>query len=201
MRHYRIPTEIIMDAYTASHRAVADLKAIGELSKRAPVRRSKYLTTLSNRTTVPDQDAAGVASRPLGDGLTFWQYCKPGGESVFDFYLGRGREGPPRVLGKFEGILPTDGYQAYVGVVGPKLVHVGCWAHSRRKFVDAVKVQPEDGDAVKIVARIDALFLVEREASKVRRRRNDWCSGGRTRASGWAGTRKSSPHPVNAGSI
>ena len=29
-----------------------------------------------------------------------------------------------------------------IGVGGPKLVHVGCWAHARRKFVDAVKVNP-----------------------------------------------------------
>jgi transposase len=46
------------------------------------------------------------------------------------------------------------------------LAHVGCWAHARRKFVDAVKVQPKDGDAVKMVVRMDALFLVDREARK-----------------------------------
>jgi Transposase IS66 family len=38
-------------------------------------------------------------------------------------------------------------------------VHVGCWAHARRKFVDAVKVNPQDGEAVKMVTRMDALFL------------------------------------------
>jgi hypothetical protein len=32
-------------------------------------------------------------------------------------------------LEKWEGILQTDGYQAYEGVGGPKMVHVGCWAH------------------------------------------------------------------------
>ena len=82
-----------------------------------------------------------------------WQYGKPGGETVFDFRLGRGREGPQKFLGQWEGILQTDGYQAYDGIGGPKLVHVGCWAHARRKFVDAVKVNPgrcrgrPDGDA------------------------------------------------------
>ena len=48
--------------------------------------------------------------------------------------------------------------------VGPKMVHVGCWAHARRKFVDAVKVNPQDGEAVKMVVRMDALFLVDRNA-------------------------------------
>jgi transposase len=95
-----------------------------------------------------------------------WQYSRPGGETVFDFCLGRSREGPLKFLGNWEGILQTDGYQAYDGVGGPKLVHVGCWAHARRKFVDAVKVCPQDAEAVKMVVRMDALFLVDREARK-----------------------------------
>lgn len=95
-----------------------------------------------------------------------WQYGKPGGETVFDFQLGRGREGPQKFLGAWEGILQTDGYQVYDGVGGPKLVHVGCWAHARRKFVDAVKVNRDDAAAVQMVLRMDALFLVDREARK-----------------------------------
>ncbi len=58
-----------------------------------------------------------------------WQYGKPGGETVFDFCLGRGREGPKKFLEQWEGILQTDGFQAYNGVGGPKLVYAGCWAH------------------------------------------------------------------------
>ena len=37
-----------------------------------------------------------------------WQYGKPGGETVFDFCLGRGREGPQKFLGKWERILQTE---------------------------------------------------------------------------------------------
>jgi len=44
------------------------------------------------------------------------------------------------------------------------LIHVGCWAHARRKFVDAVKVNPQDGAAIAMVTRMDALFLVDRHA-------------------------------------
>ena len=33
--------KITLDAYAASHRAVAELKGIGELAKRVPVRTSK----------------------------------------------------------------------------------------------------------------------------------------------------------------
>jgi hypothetical protein len=95
-----------------------------------------------------------------------WQYGKPGGETVFDFCLGRGREGPKLFLGDWEGILQTDGYQAYDGVGGPKIVLAGCWSHARRKFVDAVKLNPNDAEAVKMVIRMDALFLVDREARR-----------------------------------
>jgi hypothetical protein len=51
-------------------------------------------------------------------------------------------------------------------VGGPKLVHVGCWAHARRKFVDAVKVNGDDVAAVQMVMRMDGLFLVDREARR-----------------------------------
>lgn len=95
-----------------------------------------------------------------------WQYGKPGGETVFDFCLGRGREGPRKFLASWEGILQTDGYSAYDDIGGPKLAHVGCWAHARRKFVDAVKVNPQDGAAIAMVARMDALFLIDRDARR-----------------------------------
>ena len=93
-----------------------------------------------------------------------WQYGTPGGETVFDFQLGRGRDGPAKFLKGWNGILQTDGYQAYDQVGGPGLIHVGCWAHARRKFVDAVKVNPQDGAAIAMVTRMDALFLVDRHA-------------------------------------
>jgi transposase len=38
-----------------------------------------------------------------------WQYGRPGGGVVFDFRLGRGRDGPKEFLEQFEGILQTDG--------------------------------------------------------------------------------------------
>ena len=93
-----------------------------------------------------------------------WQYGRPGGETVFDFQLGRGREGPRKWIGPWEGILQTDGYAVYDRVGGPKIVQVGCWAHARRKFVDAVKVNRQDAEAIAMVTRMDALFLIDREA-------------------------------------
>jgi transposase-like protein len=46
VKEQRIPTKITLDAYAASHRAVADLKGTGELPKRVQVRSRKYLNNV-----------------------------------------------------------------------------------------------------------------------------------------------------------
>jgi transposase len=93
-----------------------------------------------------------------------WQYGSPGGAVVFDFRLGRGREGPKQFLKQFEGILQTDGYAVYDQVGGARVVRAACWAHSRRKFVEAVRLNPGDAMATRTVALIDELFAVDAEA-------------------------------------
>jgi transposase len=142
---------------------------VGELlqpvsaAMRADLLRSSYIQ--ADETVVPVQmhDNRGADHQAY-----LWQYGSlsngRGGETVFDFQLGRGRDGPAKFLKNWNGILQTDGYPAYEQVGGPGLIHVGCWAHARRKFVDAVKVNPKDGPAVAMVTRMDALFLVDRHA-------------------------------------
>jgi transposase len=93
-----------------------------------------------------------------------WQYGTPGGAVAFDFRLGRGRDGPKQFLQRFEGILQTDGYAAYDQVGGVGVVHAACWAHSRRKFVEAARLNPGDAMAAGTVALIDELFAIDGEA-------------------------------------
>jgi transposase len=93
-----------------------------------------------------------------------WQYSHPNGPVVFDFRLGREREGPKRFLGNFAGVLQSDGYGAYDHVGGPKIIHAACWAHARRKFFDAVKLNPQDQTAIRIVAQMDELFAIDARA-------------------------------------
>jgi transposase len=94
-----------------------------------------------------------------------WQYGTPGGATIFDFRMGREREGPARFLDKFEGILQTDGYAAYDrDVGGPKMVHAACWSHSRRKFVDAIKLNKLDAASISIVELMDKLFAIDARA-------------------------------------
>jgi transposase len=95
-----------------------------------------------------------------------WQYSRPGGSVVFDFRLNRGRDGPKRFLGQFEGVLQTDGYTAYDQIGGSRMVHAACWAHARRQFFEAVQLNPRDPAATRIVARMDELFAVDAEARR-----------------------------------
>jgi transposase len=84
--------------------------------------------------------------------------------NVFDFTLDRGRDGPKRFLQDYRQVLLADGYGGYNGVVaGNEITRAGCWAHARRKVIDAEKAAPEI--AREAVALVRALYEVEREAS------------------------------------
>jgi transposase len=93
-----------------------------------------------------------------------WQYGTPGGAAIFEFRMGRGREGPMRFLENFAGILQTDAYAAYDRVGGPKMVHAACWAQSRRRFVEATKLNQQDVASTRIVAQVAELFAIDAQA-------------------------------------
>jgi transposase len=186
---YRQQTILEREAGVDVSRATLDgwVMRVGELLTpvvsvmRRDLLRQSYLQ--ADETTVPVQmhDKRGADHQAY-----LWQYGRPRGETVFDFQLGRGREGPRKFLGEWEGILQTDGYQVYDDVGGPKMVHVGCWAHARRKFVDAVKVNPQDGEAIALVTRMDALFLVDRHAREQRLSMDQRLALRREHADSWA---------------
>jgi transposase len=83
--------------------------------------------------------------------------------NIFDFTLNRGRDGPKYFLKDYNQVLLADGYGGYNGVVaGNGIVRAGCWAHLRRKIIDAEKTAPEIArEAVELVR---ALYVVEKQA-------------------------------------
>ncbi len=85
---------------------------------------------------------------------------------LYDYDPGRGAGVPKRLLEGFKGTLQTDGYDGYNAVVaGNGLTHVGCMAHARRKFSDAVKAQGKkknSGQAHRGLALIQALYQIEK---------------------------------------
>jgi transposase len=99
----------------------------------------------------------------------FWQYSAPTKGVIFDFEMTRGREVPKEFFKNYGGILHTDGYAAYEKDVGNKdVIRACCWAHARRRFIDALKVQTKghvaDSKVERAVALMDGLFAIDREA-------------------------------------
>jgi len=92
---------------------------------------------------------------------------------LYDYDPGRGQAVPLRLLAGFSGYLQTDGYAGYHAVVaGQRLTHVGCMAHARRKFSEAVKAQgkgKKTGKAHQGLALIQTLYRVETEARYLNR--------------------------------
>lgn len=85
---------------------------------------------------------------------------------IYDYDPSRSGEVPVRLLAGYQGYLMTDGYEGYNALVRTEgIEHLVCWAHVRRKFVDAVKVQPKGahGHADVAVALIGKLYGIERE--------------------------------------
>ena len=87
---------------------------------------------------------------------------------LYDYDPGRGAGVPKRLLEGFKGYLQTDGYDAYNAAVAVKgRTHVGCMAHARRKFSEAVKAQGKKksgGNAHRGLALIQKLYRVEKQA-------------------------------------
>ncbi len=89
---------------------------------------------------------------------------------LYDYDPSRGQEVPKRLLDGFKGYLQTDGYDGYNAVVAVNgLTHIGCMAHARRRFSDAVKAQGKNkqrGKAHRGLVLIQKLYRVEKQARK-----------------------------------
>ena len=71
-------------------------------------------------------------------------YVNDRDEVVFDFTLGRGREGQAVFLDDYRGRLQVDAYSGYDEVLPQNgLIAVGCWAHARRRFYQALESEPD----------------------------------------------------------
>ena len=74
----------------------------------------------------------------------FWPIYGDQDEIVFLFAPSRAGPVVRDTLESFEGILVSDGYKVYEKYAATieEVTHAQCWAHTRRKFVDAKKVEP-----------------------------------------------------------
>jgi transposase len=80
---------------------------------------------------------------------------------MFPFAASRAQSVVREALGKFCGILLTDGYVVYdrFAQTVNRLVHAQCWSHTRRHFVEAERAEPTL--AAEALARIGGVYEQE----------------------------------------
>jgi transposase len=94
---------------------------------------------------------------------------------LFDYMPSRGGAVPFRILDGYKGYLQTDGYAGYdKSGARDGVKHVGCLAHARRKFFEAVKAQHkvggdgEKGLAPEALLKIRKLYAIEKAAREAK---------------------------------
>lgn len=101
-----------------------------------------------------------------------WLY-RSGGSApivIYEYQPDRKAEHPKRFLKPFTGYLHADGYEGYHNL--PETITiVGCWAHARRKFDEALKSLPETdregSHALRGKRTCDRLFALERDFAEL----------------------------------
>jgi transposase len=96
-----------------------------------------------------------------------WQYSIPGGLVYFEYQDNRAQAGARAYLKDYGGILQSDGYVVYDCLQGQEQRHAGCFAHVRRKFVEACQAAPKEvpcEPGLAVVASIGELYGIEERA-------------------------------------
>ena len=85
------------------------------------------------------------------------------GDVYFHYDMGsRGGDTARKLIGGYHGTIQTDGYEvyeAYEGAPGKRMI--GCWAHARRKFVEAL--DEDKKHASEALVYIGKLYGIEKE--------------------------------------
>jgi len=127
----------------------------------AQLKETEYIQ--ADETPIPVQSSHKKGATHKG---YHWVYHLPReGIVVFDYQKSRSKSAPEATLKDFSGCLQTDGYAAYDELGKDKaVVHLGCMAHARRKFDQAL-----DNDkkrASYMLEQIQKLYALERKADK-----------------------------------
>lgn len=122
------------------------------LTKRAiellrPIYESQLRNIILSRILAIDETPIKAGKKSKGKLKTayFWPMFGEMLEICFTFSASRSQQHLIDLLGKFKGILLSDGYSAYESYVKKcnEATLAQCWAHTRRKFDEAKKSEPE----------------------------------------------------------
>jgi transposase len=137
------------------------------LAMKADVLESKVIH--SDDTTVPVLEGKERGDRTQKKKakiarLWTWVGDKNHPHTVYSFSPDRKQEWPLGFASSWKGYLQADAYSGYHPLYLRGIKEVACWAHARRKIVEAMETAPETGQAA--LAFIHRLYEVEREAKE-----------------------------------
>jgi len=115
-----------------------------------PIHEAQLTSILDGRTLTMDETPikAGRKGNGAGKGKMkrgyFWPVYGDQDEVSFLFAPTRARSVIEQTLDGFTGVLLTDGYGPYDQYASKTndITHAGCWAHTRRKFIEAESAEP-----------------------------------------------------------
>jgi transposase len=94
---------------------------------------------------------------------------------LYQYRPTRSGQVPKDFIGDYQGYVQTDGYTGYDFLKEKQgIIHVGCWAHSRRKFVEAFNARKSNKSASKqkvgsaeiAINYIRKLYVIEKYADE-----------------------------------
>ena len=140
------------------HNGIAKLEDfIGDVFKKF-VQQAKYLMVDETTELVGVETKEGKAYRRK----YLWAFFAKHMKMVYYHYNNgsRSSDAAKSFLEHFMGTLSTDGYTVYRMYDGDdsKVLHIGCWTHCRRLWVDAL---PSDRAAMEIIDSIGDMFMNE----------------------------------------
>jgi transposase len=123
----------------------------------------------SDETTVQVMKEPGRANTTRSYMWVFRGESRDGPIVMFQYHPTRSGSVPAELFEKYEGIVQVDGYAGYDALeAGGKVRLAGCWAHVRRKFVEAARVAKgsgKTGSADVAIGMIRQLYAIESRAA------------------------------------
>ena len=130
-----------------------------------PIYDAQLASILTSRVLAMDETPikAGRKSKGKMKQGYFWPVYGDQDEVAFPFATSRGHKHAVEILGEYCGTLISDDYKAYEAYAEKrdKVTRASCWAHVRRKFVDAEDVEPER--VARVLEWIRGFYRVEDE--------------------------------------
>jgi transposase len=170
---YRQEQEFVMNGFILSRQTMANWMIYGSEHWLEPLYERMKGFMLEEEVLHADETVLQVLHEPGRKSRSesyMWLY-RTGKVSaypiaIYEYQETRSSSHPKKFLERFKGYLHTDGYSGYHNLP-PNITVVGCWAHLRRKFDEAVKSAPPEERAglpsQKGLDYCNKLFSLERE--------------------------------------